>query len=194
MPDSVTRSPLASARLQYQIAGLIRKFESKRDKIAEKMLTRRKVKRSLTLRYLHTMLRVADLNAALDFFVSKMDLVEVRRVENEKGRFTLVFLAALEDVARAAATFTPMVELTYNWDKEEYAGGRNFGHLAYEVDNIYITCEKLAKAGVVINRPPRDGRMAFIRSPDGISIELLQKGESLAPQEPWLSAPNVGTW
>jgi lactoylglutathione lyase len=146
------------------------------------------------LRYLHTMIRVADLDTALDFFLHKMDMVEVRRTESEKGRFTLVFIAALEDVARAAATFTPLVELTWNWDKEDYAGGRNFGHLAYEVDNIYAYCEKLAKAGVVINRPPRDGRMAFIRSPDGISIELLQKGESLAPQEPWLSAPNVGTW
>jgi lactoylglutathione lyase len=158
------------------------------------MLGSKKQKGRLTLRYLHTMIRVADLDAALDFFLHKMDMVEVRRIENQKGRFTLVFVAALEDVARAAATFTPMVELTYNWDKEEYSGGRNFGHLAYEVDDIYAYCEKLAKAGVVINRPPRDGHMAFIRSPDGISIELLQKGESLAPQEPWLSAPNVGTW
>jgi lactoylglutathione lyase len=140
------------------------------------------------------MIRVANLDAALDFFLHKMDMVEVRRTENAKGRFTLVFIAALEDVARAAATFTPLVELTYNWDKDDYSGGRNFGHLAYEVDNIYAYCEKLAKAGVVINRPPRDGRMAFIRSPDGISIELLQKGESLARQEPWLSAPNIGAW
>ena len=146
------------------------------------------------MRYLHTMLRVADLNAALEFFVSKMDLVEVRRVENEKGRFTLVFLAALEDVARAAATFTPMVELTYNWDTEDYGGGRNFGHLAYAVDDIYAACQKLKDGGVTINRPPRDGHMAFVRSPDNVSIELLQKGAALAPAEPWTSMPNVGVW
>ncbi len=147
------------------------------------------------MRYLHTMIRVANLDLALEFFVQKLGMVEVRRIENEKGRFTLVFLGALADVARAAATSTPLVELTYNWDeKDAYPGGRNFGHLAYEVENIYATCEKLAKAGVAINRPPRDGRMAFIRSPDGISIELLQKGEALPPQEPWLSAANVGSW
>jgi len=146
------------------------------------------------MRYLHTMIRVADLDAALDFFVRKLGMVEIRRMDNEQGRFTLIFLAADEDVGRAAASSAPVVELTFNWDAETYAGGRNFGHLAYEVDNIYATCEKLDKAGVTINRPPRDGRMAFIRTPDGISIELLQKGEALPPQEPWASAANVGTW
>jgi lactoylglutathione lyase len=146
------------------------------------------------MRYLHTMIRVANLDAALDFFVQKLGMVEIRRMNSEQGRFTLVFLAADEDVGRAAGSSAPVVELTYNWDPETYTGGRNFGHLAYEVDNIYATCEKLDKAGVTINRPPRDGRMAFIRTPDGISIELLQKGEALAPQEPWLSAANVGSW
>ncbi|MCW2285977.1 lactoylglutathione lyase [Rhodoblastus acidophilus] len=146
------------------------------------------------MRYLHTMIRVADLEAALDFFVKKLGMVEIRRVSNEKGRFTLVFLAADEDVGRGAGASSPLVELTYNWDPETYTGGRNFGHLAYEVENIYATCEKLDKAGVTINRPPRDGRMAFIRTPDGISIELLQKGEALPPQEPWASAANVGSW
>ncbi len=146
------------------------------------------------MRYLHSMIRVANLDAALEFFVGKMGMAEVRRQDSEKGRFTLVFLAALEDVARSAATFSPLLELTYNWDSEDYSGGRNFGHLAYEVDNIYATCDRLAKAGVVINRPPRDGHMAFIRSPDGISIELLQKGEALPPQAPWADAPNVGSW
>jgi lactoylglutathione lyase len=146
------------------------------------------------MRYLHTMIRVANLDAALDFFVKKLGMVEIRRVNSEKGRFTLVFLAADEDVGRAAGASSPLVELTYNWDPESYTGGRNFGHLAYEVDNIYAACEKLDKAGVTINRPPRDGRMAFIRTPDGISIELLQKGEALPPQEPWSSAANVGSW
>jgi len=146
------------------------------------------------MRYLHTMIRVANLDASLDFFVRKLGMVEIRRMNSEQGRFTLVFLAADEDVGRAAAERAPVVELTYNWDPETYTGGRNFGHLAYEVDNIYATCEKLAKAGVTINRPPRDGRMAFIRTPDGISIELLQKGEALSPQEPWASAANVGSW
>jgi lactoylglutathione lyase len=140
------------------------------------------------------MIRVADLDATLAFFIHKLGLVEIRRIENEAGRFTLVFLGAPADVARAAATSSPLLELTYNWDKEDYAGGRNFGHLAYEVDDIYATCEKLSRAGVVINRPPRDGRMAFIRSPDGISIELLQKGEALPAQEPWASAQNIGSW
>ena len=146
------------------------------------------------MRYLHTMIRVADLDASLDFFIHKLGMVEVRRITSEQGRFTLVYLAAAEDVARGAETGAPLLELTYNWDPETYTGGRNFGHLAYEVDNIYAACEKLAKAGVVINRPPRDGRMAFIRTPDGISIEFLQKGEALAPREPWASAANVGSW
>jgi len=145
------------------------------------------------MRYLHTMVRVADLEAALDFYCAKLGLVEVRRIENDKGRFTLVFLAAPEDAERAAKHQAPLVELTYNWDTENYAGGRNFGHLAYRVKDIYALCQKLMDAGVTINRPPRDGHMAFVRSPDGISIELLQDGH-LAPVEPWLSMPNAGTW
>jgi lactoylglutathione lyase len=140
------------------------------------------------------MIRVANLDAALAFFVQKMGMVEIRRMDNEKGRFTLVFLAAPGDVARSVDTFSPLLELTHNWDAEDYAGGRNFGHLAYEVDDIYAYCDRLTTAGIVINRPPRDGHMAFIRSPDGISIELLQKGEALAVQEPWASAPNIGSW
>jgi lactoylglutathione lyase len=144
--------------------------------------------------YLHTMVRVSDLDAALDFYCAKLGLKEVRRVDNEAGRFTLVFLAAPGDVERAATTQAPMVELTYNWDPEAYTGGRNFGHLAYRVDDIYAACRRLMDGGVTINRPPRDGRMAFVRSPDGISIELLQKGAALAPAEPWASMPNVGTW
>jgi lactoylglutathione lyase len=146
------------------------------------------------MRYLHTMIRVGDLDAALDFFVSKLGMVETRRIESEKGRFTLVFLAAPDDAARAAETAAPVVELTYNWDPETYTAGRNFGHLAYEVDDIYALCDRLAKAGVTINRPPRDGHMAFIRTPDGISIELLQKGGSLPVCEPWASAANIGSW
>ena len=146
------------------------------------------------MQYLHTMVRVADLDVALDFYCTKLGLVEVRRIESEKGRFTLVFLSASDDVAMAEKTKAPLVELTYNWDKEAYAGGRNFGHLAYAVDDIYATCQKLMKAGVVINRPPRDGHMAFIRSPDNISIELLQKNGSKTPAEPWLSMPNTGVW
>ena len=146
------------------------------------------------MRYLHTMIRVANLDSALDFFIRKFGMLETHRIESEKGRFTLVYLAADADVARAGATRTPELELTYNWDPETYAGGRNFGHLAYEVENIYALCERLEKSGVTINRPPRDGRMAFIRTPDGISIELLQKGEALASQEPWASAANVGSW
>jgi len=146
------------------------------------------------MEYLHTMIRVSDLEKSLEFFVGKFGLVEVRRIANENGRFTLVFLAAPGDAEEARNTQAPLVELTYNWDPEVYTGGRNFGHLAYAVDDIYATCEKLQKAGVVINRPPRDGRMAFIRSPDAISIELLQKGEALAPAEPWLSMPNTGVW
>ena len=146
------------------------------------------------MQYLHTMIRVSDLDQSLDFFCNKLGLVEVRRISNEAGRFTLVFLAAPQDVQLAAERNAPLVELTYNWDREDYAGGRNFGHLAYEVDDIYALCRKLMDAGVTINRPPRDGHMAFIRSPDGISFELLQKGESLAPAEPWISMPNTGVW
>jgi lactoylglutathione lyase len=146
------------------------------------------------MRYLHTMVRVRDIDESLDFYCNKFGLKEVRRTENEKGRFTLIFLAASEDEGRSAAERAPELELTYNWDPEEYTGGRNFGHLAYVVDDIYKTCQDLSDKGVVINRPPRDGNMAFIRSPDGISIELIQKGPALAPQEPWLSMPNTGTW
>jgi lactoylglutathione lyase len=146
------------------------------------------------MEYLHTMIRVSDLDQSLDFFVKKFGLVEVRRVENEKGRYTLVFLAAPDDVDRAKQTKAPLVELTYNWDPEVYTGGRNFGHLAYRVDDIYALCKKLMDQGVTINRPPRDGNMAFIRTPDGISIELLQKGSPKPPQEPWASMPNTGTW
>ncbi|MBI3676405.1 MAG: VOC family protein [Proteobacteria bacterium] len=146
------------------------------------------------MRYLHTMVRVSNLDASLDFYCNKLGLKEVRRVENEKGRFTLVFLSAPADVPHAKDTQAPLVELTYNWDPEDYKGGRNFGHLAYRVDDIYATCDRLMKGGVTINRPPRDGHMAFVRSPDGISIELLQEGGSKPPAEPWLSMPNVGTW
>ena len=146
------------------------------------------------MRYLHTMVRVSDLDAALDFYCAKLGLQEVRRMESEKGRFTLVFLAAPDDADAAKENFAPLVELTYNWDPEAYDGGRNFGHLAYQVDDIYAACQRLADGGVTINRPPRDGHMAFIRSPDGISIELLQKDGSLPPAEPWASMPNVGAW
>ena len=146
------------------------------------------------MEFLHTMVRVADLDASLDFYCAKLGLVEVRRVENEKGRFTLIFLAAPGDEAQARATKAPLIELTYNWDEHEYSGGRNFGHLAFRVDDIYATCERLMKAGVTINRPPRDGYMAFVRSPDLISIELLQKGDPKPPAEPWASMPNTGVW
>ncbi len=146
------------------------------------------------MQYLHTMVRVTDIDQSLDFYCGKLGMVETRRIENEKGRFTLIFLAADEDAARAKESQAPLLELTYNWDAEDYKGGRNFGHLAYRVDNIYETCDRLQKAGVTINRPPRDGYMAFIRSPDNISIELLQKGEALAPAEPWASARNIGEW
>ena len=145
------------------------------------------------MEYLHTMIRVTDLKATVAFF-ELLGLVEVRRVDNDKGRYTLVFLAAPADLERAKADQAPLVELTYNWDPEEYKGGRNFGHLAYRVDDIYATCAKLQKAGVTINRPPRDGHMAFIRTPDNISIELLQKGGSLPAAEPWASMPNTGVW
>jgi len=146
------------------------------------------------MRYLHTMVRVKDLDAALDFYCAKLGLEELRRFDNPGGRFTLVFLAAPQDKDRAHAERAPEVELTYNWDPEDYQGGRNFGHLAYQVDDIYAACARLRDGGVTINRPPRDGRMAFVRSPDGISIELLQKGDALAPAEPWASLPNIGAW
>ncbi len=148
----------------------------------------------MALRYLHTMIRVSDLDASLDFFCNKLGLLENHRIENEAGRFTLVYLCAPIDQHLAARTQAPLLELTYNWDPEEYTGGRNFGHLAFEVDDIYRTCQNLLDAGVVINRPPRDGYMACIRSPDQISIEFLQKGQALAPQEPWVSMPNTGSW
>lgn len=146
------------------------------------------------MRYLHAMVRVADLDAALDFYCDGLGLQEVRRTENENGRYTLVFLAAPKDLQRSSAERSPELELTYNWDPETYSGGRNFGHLAYRVDDIYAVCERLQAKGVTINRPPRDGHMAFVRSPDGISIELLQEGERLAPAEPWASMPNTGAW
>ena len=145
------------------------------------------------MEYLHTMIRVTDLKATVAFF-ELLGLVEMRRVDNEKGRYTLVFLASPGDVERAKRDQAPLVELTFNWDPEVYTGGRNFGHLAYRVDDIYATCKKLMDAGVTINRPPRDGNMAFIRTPDMISIELLQKGAALAPAEPWASMPNTGVW
>lgn len=146
------------------------------------------------MRYLHTMIRASDLDKTLQFFVAQLGLVEVRRYDSEQGRFTLVFLAAPGDAEDAELKQSPLVEITYNWDTEDYEGGRNFGHLAYRVDNIYETCQKLSDAGVVINRPPRDGRMAFVKSPDGISIELLQEGEALSVQEPWASMENSGSW
>ena len=146
------------------------------------------------MRYLHTMVRVRDLEESLDFYCNKLGLAEVRRSESEKGRYTLVFLSAPKDVEQAKASQAPLVELTYNWDPEDYGGGRNFGHLAYRVDDIYATCQRLLDAGVTINRPPRDGHMAFVRSPDNISIELLQEGEALPPREPWASMENTGEW
>ncbi len=146
------------------------------------------------MRYLHTMVRVKDLDAALDFYCAKLGLVEVNRMESDKGKFTLVFLSAPDDADKAKADQAPCVELTYNWDAQDYDGGRNFGHLAYQVDDIYALCQRLQDGGVTINRPPRDGHMAFVRSPDGISIELLQKGGSLPPQEPWASMANTGAW
>jgi lactoylglutathione lyase len=140
------------------------------------------------------MVRVADLDRALDFYCDKLGLTEARRIDNPAGRFTLVFLCAPEDVELAKKSQAPMVELTYNYDTEDYQGGRNFGHLAYEVDDIYASCQRLMDGGVTINRPPRDGRMAFVRSPEGISIELLQKGGAKPPAEPWTTMPNVGAW
>ena len=141
------------------------------------------------MKYLHTMVRVENIDASLDFYCNKLGLKEVRRVENEKGRFTLIFLGAENSDER-----TGLLELTYNWDPEKYSGGRNFGHLAYRVNNIYDYCQRLIDNGVIINRPPRDGYMAFIKSPDGISIELLQEGDPLLPEEPWLSMDNIGSW
>ena len=146
------------------------------------------------MEFLHTMVRISDLDESLDFYCNKLGLIEFSRKDNEKGRFTLIFLCAPEDKNLAEESKKPLIVLTYNWDKEEYTGGRNFGHLAFKVDNIYETCQKLQDNGVVINRPPRDGYMAFINSPDGISIELLQKGDKLEPQEPWSSMENTGSW
>ncbi len=146
------------------------------------------------MRYLHTMIRITDVDKSLDFFCNKLGMSEIRRIDNEQGRFTLIFLAADADAGSGAEKKAPLVELTYNWDPESYSGGRNFGHLAYEVDNIYDTCKRLMDAGVTINRPPRDGYMAFIKSPDNISIELLQKGNALPSAEPWASMKNTGNW
>jgi len=146
------------------------------------------------MEFLHTMIRVSDVDASLDFYCNKLGLMEFSRKDYEKGRFTLIFLCAPEDKNLAEQNRKPLIELTYNWDKEEYSGGRNFGHLAFRVNNIYEICQKLQNNGVVINRPPRDGHMAFVKSPDGISIELLQKGDSLKPQEPWSSMENTGSW
>jgi len=152
------------------------------------------------MRYLHTMVRVSDIDASLKFYCDGLGLIELRRVENKAGRFTLVFLAAQQDVRSYKGTEQglvaglPMIELTYNWDSQEYDDGRNFGHLAFQVDNIYQTCEHLAKQGITISRPPRDGRMAFVRSPDGISVELLQKGQALPSKAPWAETQNIGSW
>ncbi|MBU2916465.1 lactoylglutathione lyase [Psychrosphaera sp. F3M07] len=146
------------------------------------------------MEYVHTMVRVSDLEQSLKFYCEHLGLSEVQRTDSEKGRFTLVFLAAPDQLEEAKLTKKPTIELTYNWDKEEYTGGRNFGHLAFRVNDIYAVCQKLMDAGVVINRPPRCGHMAFVKSPDGISIELIQKNGDLPPQEPWLSMPNTGSW
>ena len=146
------------------------------------------------MEYLHTMVRITNIDASIDFYCNKLGLVEFSRKEYEKGRFTLIFLCAPDDLKQAEQNRKPLLELTYNWDNENYTGGRNFGHLAFSVQNIYETCQKLLDNNIIINRPPRDGHMAFINSPDGISIELLQKGESLEPQEPWLSMENSGSW
>ena len=146
------------------------------------------------MQYLHTMVRISNVEESLDFYCGKLGMVEVRRTESEAGRYTNIFLSASNDVEAAKAGWTPTLELTFNWDPEEYSGGRNFGHLAYQVDNIYELCQSLQDSGVVINRPPKEGRMAFIRSPDGVSIELLQKGEALEIKEPWASMGNTGAW
>ncbi len=146
------------------------------------------------MRYLHTMVRVQDLEASMHFYCQQLGLQESHRINDETGRYTLVYLNAPADAGQVKETHAPLLELTYNWDTEAYTGGRNFGHLAFEVDDIYSTCQQLMDSGVAINRPPRDGYMAFIRSPDQISIELLQKGEKLAPAEPWASMENIGSW
>ena len=146
------------------------------------------------MRYLHTMVRVKNLEDSMDFYCRKFGLVEVRRMENQAGRYTLVFLAGPDDAKASVIDHSKLLELTYNWDTEDYDGARNFGHLAYEVDDIYALCDRLMKAGVTINRPPRDGNMAFVRSPDNISIEILQKGNPLPPAEPWKSMANTGKW
>jgi lactoylglutathione lyase len=148
----------------------------------------------MSLRFLHSMVRVGDLDSALDFFCDKLGLVQTKRYDSDKGRFSLIYLAAPHDLSRAKEQRSPELELTYNWDQQEYSGGRNFGHLAYEVDDIYQACQRLMDKGVSINRPPADGHMAFVISPDGISTELLQKGDSLAPKEPWISMPKTGSW
>ena len=145
------------------------------------------------MEYLHTMVRITNIDDSIDFYCNKLGLVEFSRKEYEKGKFTLIFLCAPDDIKLAEQDRKPLLELTYNWDKETYTGGRNFGHLAFRVQNIYETCQKLLDNEVIINRPPRDGHMAFVNSPDGISIELLQKGDSLEPQEPWLSMENSGS-
>jgi lactoylglutathione lyase len=147
-----------------------------------------------TMRFLHTMVRIRDIDESLDFYCNKLGLVEMRRRDVPEGRFTLIFLAAPKDKGRSQEANAPELELTYNWDPEAYDAGRSFGHLAYKVDNIYDCCQRLMDAGVTINRPPRDGRMAFVKSPDNISIELLQEGDSLPPSEPWASMENTGTW
>lgn len=146
------------------------------------------------MKYLHTMVRVSDLDQSLNFYCNLLGMREIQRYDNDKGRFTLVFLAAPEDADTAEREKRPTLELTYNWDPETYTGGRNFGHLAFAVDDIYALCQKLQDGGVPINRPPRDGHMAFVRSPDNISVELLQKGGALEPREPWVSMPNTGEW
>ena len=146
------------------------------------------------MRYLHTMVRVSDVDASLDFYCNKLGMEEVRRYESKEGRFTLIFLVASEDAEVAKERGAPTLELTYNWDPEPYGEGRNFGHLAFEVDDIYALCERLQESGVTINRPPRDGRMAFVRSPDNISVEILQTGSALPAKEPWASMPSVGKW
>ena len=146
------------------------------------------------MEYLHTMVRIKDIDESLNFYCDLLGLVEVNRKESEKGRFSLIFLAASDDAEGARVTHRPTVELTYNWDPEEYKGGKNFGHLAYRVNNIYSVCQRLLDGGVTISRPPRDGHMAFVRSPDGISIELLQRGNPLPSAEPWASMPNTGEW
>jgi lactoylglutathione lyase len=146
------------------------------------------------MEYLHTMVRISNIEHSLDFYCNKMGFVEVSRYTNEKGRFTVIFLAADGDVEAVRNKSVPALELTYNWDEHEYQGGRNFGHLAYRVDDIYAYCQSLMDKGIVINRPPRDGHMAFIKSPDGISFEILQRGDTLAKVEPWISMPNIGTW